>query len=98
MNDWRDGYGGALIMGIRHGAFCVACCWVLMALLFVTGIMNLLWVAVIAGFVLLEKVAPKGQRIGWAAGLVLIGLAGWTLRRWPELIWRRPMPDRRPRP
>ena len=78
MNDWRDGYGGALVMGIRHGAFCVACCWVLMALLFVTGVMNLLWVAVIAGFVLLEKIAPKGQWIGWAAGVVLIGLAGWT--------------------
>ena len=78
MNDWRDGYGGALVMGIRHGTFCVACCWVLMALLFVTGIMNLLWVAVIAGFVLLEKVAPKGQYVGRVAGLVLIGLAGWT--------------------
>ena len=78
MNDWRDGYGGALVMGIRHGTFCVACCWVLMALLFVTGIMNLLWVAVIAGFILLEKVVPKGQFVGWAAGLVLVGLAGWT--------------------
>ena len=49
-----------------------------MALLFVTGIMNLLWVAVIAGFILLEKVVPKGQFVGWAAGLVLVGLAGWT--------------------
>ena len=78
MNDWRDGYGGALFMGMKHGAFCVACCWVLMALLFVTGIMNLLWVAVIAGFVLIEKLAPKGQWVGWAAGLVLVGLAGWT--------------------
>ena len=75
-------------MGIKHGAFCVACCWVLMALLFVTGVMNLLWVAVIAGFVLVEKVAPKGQYIGWVAGLVLIGTGGVDLRWRAELIVR----------
>ena len=55
---WREGTAGAFRMGFHHGIFCVGCCWFLMLLLFVTGVMNLLWVAAIAGFVLLEKVAP----------------------------------------
>jgi predicted metal-binding membrane protein len=62
-------------MGFRHGAFCVGCCWVLMALLFVGGVMNLLWVAAIAGFVLIEKLAPFGVATGRLAGALLI-LAG----------------------
>lgn len=78
MTEWRDGSRGALTMGLKHGSYCVGCCWVLMGLLFVTGVMNLAWVAIIAGFVLLEKLAPKGQWVGWAAGLALVGLAGWT--------------------
>ena len=82
MTEWREGPAGALRMGLRHGAFCLGCCWVLMGLLFVTGVMNLLWVAAIATFVLLEKVAPGGRLIGraasWAmiaAGLVVLGQA-----------------------
>jgi len=58
MTDWREGQRGAFIMGLRHGMYCVGCCWFLMALLFVTGVMNLLWVAAIAAFVLVEKVVP----------------------------------------
>ncbi len=73
MTEWRDGGRGALTMGLRHGAFCVGCCWVLMALLFVTGVMSLLWVAVIAGFILLEKVAPAGLRLSRLSGLTLVG-------------------------
>ena len=69
---WREGASGALTMGLRHGAFCVGCCWALMALLFVVGVMNLLWVAAIATFVLLEKLAPQGPPIGRAAGVLLI--------------------------
>jgi predicted metal-binding membrane protein len=61
-------------MGAKHGAFCVGCCWVLMALLFVAGVMNLLWVAVITVFVLVERVAPRGDVIGRVAGIVLIGV------------------------
>jgi len=82
MTEWRDGPAGALRMRLRHGLYCLGCCWVLMGLLFVTGVMNLLWVAVIATFVLLEKVAPGGRLIGraasWAliaAGLVVLGQA-----------------------
>ncbi len=58
MSSWREGRWGALRMGLRHGAFCTGCCWVLMALLFVGGVMNLLWVAAITGFVLAEKLIP----------------------------------------
>ncbi len=56
--EWREGRGGAFIMGLRHGMYCVGCCWVLMSLLFVIGVMNLVWIAIIAAFVLVEKVAP----------------------------------------
>ncbi len=75
MTEWREGRAGALIMGFRHGAYCVGCCWVLMALLFVAGVMNLLWVAAIAAFVLIEKVVPAGERVGQVAGVILV-LAG----------------------
>ena len=70
---WRPGVSGALRMGLRHGAFCVGCCWSLMVLLFVGGVMNVLWIALLAVFVILEKLAPGGPslaRIG--GGLLLI--------------------------
>ena len=63
MTHWRDGAAGALRMGLSHGAFCVGCCWMLMALLFVAGVMNLAWVAAITVFVLLEKATPWGRAI-----------------------------------
>jgi len=56
--EWRDGTSGELIMGLRHGLYCLGCCWHLMLLLFVVGVMNLLWVAFIAGCILIEKVVP----------------------------------------
>ena len=71
----RKGSGGAFVMGLEHGAFCVGCCWVLMGLLFVGGVMNLLWVAAIAAFVLLEKVVPHGLLAGRLSGALLV-LAG----------------------
>jgi predicted metal-binding membrane protein len=78
MSEWRDGKAGAFIMGLRHGAYCVGCCWFLMALLFVAGIMNLLWVAVIALFVMAEKISPKGELLARVAGVGLV-IAGATL-------------------
>jgi len=72
MTEWRDGARGALKMGIRHGAYCVGCCWALMAILFVAGVMNLLWVAAIAAFVLVEKLFPRGELIGRIAGGTLL--------------------------
>jgi predicted metal-binding membrane protein len=69
---WREGPGGAIHMGFFHGLFCVGCCWALMALLFVAGVMNLLWVAAIAAFVLVEKVTRQGLLLGRVAGVLLI--------------------------
>lgn len=77
MIEWRDGPGGAVNMGVRHGVQCVACCWLLMAVLFAVGIMNVLWGAAITAFVLAEKVLP------WRRPVVLAGsgacLAGAAL-------------------
>jgi len=76
---WRPRAVGALRLGALHGAFCVGCCWMLMALLFVGGIMNLVWVAGLAILVLVEKAFPAGQWVGWAAGIALIAWGGATL-------------------
>lgn len=81
MSEWRTGKRGALIMGIRHGWYCVGCCWVLMALLFVAGVMNLLWMAVITAFVLAEKLLPKGKLVARLGGIVLVA-AGIFLMAW----------------
>jgi len=76
---FRRGAKGSLGLGIRHGAYCVGCCWALMALLFVGGVMNLLWIAVLTIFVLLEKVIPTGRTIARVAGGVLVASGGWLL-------------------
>jgi predicted metal-binding membrane protein len=70
--NWRPDSQGALTMGWRHGLYCVGCCWFLMALLFVGGIMNLVWIAGLAVFVLLEKLAPQGYWVARVSGLVMI--------------------------
>jgi predicted metal-binding membrane protein len=77
---WREGIRGAFSMGARHGFWCVGCCWLLMSLLFVAGVMNLLWVAALSGLVLLEKVAPQGMRLGRIWGLLLAAVGVWLLR------------------
>jgi predicted metal-binding membrane protein len=68
----KNGRWGAFQMGIEHGIFCVGCCWLLMILLFVGGVMNLLWIAILTFFVLSEKVLPQGQMISRFTGYVLI--------------------------
>ncbi len=67
---------GAFKMGLSHGAFCLGCCWVLMLLLFVCGVMNLVWIAVITVFVLLEKVLPLGDVGGRVIGILMIIMGG----------------------
>jgi len=79
LNEWREGRWGAFLMGIKHGGYCTGCCWSLMALLFVAGVMNLLWVAAIGGVVLIEKVAPGGERLGQVAGVLLVGGGVWMV-------------------
>jgi predicted metal-binding membrane protein len=69
---WRQGHFGALRMGITHGTYCLGCCWLLMALLFVGGAMNLLWIAGLSVVVLTEKLVPAGLWIGRALGLLLL--------------------------
>lgn len=73
---WRSGATGALRLGMLHGGYCLGCCWVLMGLLFVGGVMNLWWVAALAAFILVEKTAvlgARGGRVASGAGLVLAG-------------------------
>ncbi len=73
---WRQGSIGAFKMGLSHGVFCLGCCWVLMSLLFVGGVMNLLWIAAIMLFILLEKVLPLGDVSGRVMGLLMITAGG----------------------
>jgi predicted metal-binding membrane protein len=72
MTRWRDGASGAFRLGLEHGFFCVGCCWMLMGLLFVAGVMNLAWVAAISALVLIEKVVPYPRAIANVAGVALI--------------------------
>jgi len=81
MTEWREGRRGALVMGLRHGLFCLGCCWALMGLLFVAGVMNLLWVAVLAALVLAQKLLPVGRLAGWVTGAVLLAAGVAVLAR-----------------
>jgi predicted metal-binding membrane protein len=74
----RDG-AGSLALGARHGTYCVGCCWALMALLFFGGVMNLLWIAAIAIFVLAEKIIPAGRAVAQVAGVAFLAGGAWLL-------------------
>ncbi|MBI4342062.1 MAG: DUF2182 domain-containing protein [Candidatus Omnitrophica bacterium] len=77
MTEWREGALGTLLMGARHGAFCVGCCWLLMAVLFAVGVMHLGWVALISAVVLIEKIAPAR---GWVSRISGMLLVAWGIR------------------
>lgn len=79
MGEWLPGAGGALRMGLRHGLFCAGCCWAVMALLFVGGVMNLPWIAALSIVVAIEKLAPHGEKIARVLGVLLIaaGALSW---------------------
>lgn len=79
MGEWRPGSRGAFVMGLRHGLFCLGCCWALMALLFVGGVMNLAWIAALSIVVAIEKLAPRGERIALALGLALMATGAYKL-------------------
>lgn len=76
MTEWREGAAGAFLMGVKHGFFCVGCCWALMLVLFAVGVMNMLWVAIITLFVLAEKVLPWPPTMVRAASGVLLVTSG----------------------
>jgi predicted metal-binding membrane protein len=76
---FRSDVLGCLRLGLLHGSYCIGCCWVLMALLFVVGVMNVLWIALLALLVLLEKLMPRGRWIARIAGLICVAAGGWML-------------------
>jgi predicted metal-binding membrane protein len=75
---WRRGVAGGFYLGLANGLFCLGCCWALMLLLFVGGVMNLWWIAALTIFVLLEKAAPLGAQGGRLSGVLLIGMGLWV--------------------
>jgi predicted metal-binding membrane protein len=79
LGSWRDGPRGAVEMGARHGAWCVGCCWALMAALFALGVMSLAWMALVAGLIALEKVLPWRRVAMWGTAALLLGLAIWLV-------------------
>ena len=79
MHHWRPGVRGAFRMGIDHGAYCLGCCWALMVLLFVGGVMNLAVIAALTVFVGFEKLGPFGVHTARASGALLIGAGVWML-------------------
>ncbi len=85
LNHWKEGKIGALLMGVKHGLYCIGCCWALMALLFVAGIMNLLWITIIALFVFLEKMI-KSRYLSRAAGILFILAGIWMTIVYPTAI------------
>ncbi len=72
MTSWRDGYAGALRMGIEHGAYCLGCCWLLFVLLFLFGMMNIAAMAVLTVLIFAEKVLSVGRRVSTIAGVALV--------------------------
>jgi len=76
---WRSGSAGAFLMGAEHGAYCVGCCWALMLLLFVGGVMNLTVIAALTVFVAFEKLTPFGARAARVSGVALVAVALWMV-------------------
>jgi predicted metal-binding membrane protein len=74
---FRSDAPGSLMLGLRHGAYCVGCCWALMSVLLIAGVMSPLWIAGLALLILLEKVTPFGRRIASLAGMVFIAAGAW---------------------
>ena len=78
VGSWRDGTRGAFEMGARHGAWCLGCCWALMAALFALGVMSLTWMVLVAALIALEKTLPWPRAATWGTALVLAILAVWV--------------------
>jgi predicted metal-binding membrane protein len=79
LTDWRSGRAGAFQMGFKHGVYCVGCCWALMAVLFVAGVMNLATIAVLSGIVALEKLTLRGELFAKLGGIALIVWGLWLI-------------------
>ena len=79
VGSWRDGLPGALAMGVRHGAWCIGCCWALMAALFALGVMSIAWMAVVGGLIALEKTLPWRRVATYGVAATLLVLAAVNL-------------------
>jgi len=79
MKSWREGKVGALLMGAHHGLYCIGCCWLLMALLFVSGTMSLFWMVILTLYVLLEKYLPANRLLSHFTGTLLMLLGVWSI-------------------
>jgi predicted metal-binding membrane protein len=84
--NWRDDFRGVFGMGLKHGIYCLGCCWLLMALLFVVGVMNLAWLAVLTVFIALEKIAPAELYLSRVTGLLLMGAGLWMTFAWQQSL------------
>jgi predicted metal-binding membrane protein len=94
---WRDGRAGAVRMGATHGAWCVGCCWALMASLFALGVMSLVWMAFVAALIAFEKTVPSHRAATWGTAAVLLGL-GVLLLATPDAIPGLTIPGGEPMP
>ena len=92
LGSWRDGLSGALTMGARHGAWCVGCCWALMASLFALGVMSLAWMAFVAALIALEKMLPWGRAVTYGTAALLLAL-GVLLLAAPDAIPGLTLPE-----
>ena len=81
MQRWRGGTKGAFRLGVQHGTYCLGCCWALMLILFAGGVMNLVVILALTAWVIVEKLAPFGERTPTASGVVLLAVAGWMIAR-----------------
>jgi predicted metal-binding membrane protein len=79
LTDWRAGRRGAFQMGLKHGYYCIGCCWPLMIVLFVGGVMSLMTITILSGIVALEKLAPRGEQIARLVGGLLIAWGLWLI-------------------
>ena len=94
---WRSGRSGALQMGARHGAWCIGCCWALMASLFALGVMSIVWMAVVAGLIAFEKLIPSRRAATYVTAAILLVL-GVLLIASPDSIPALNVPGSDPMP
>jgi predicted metal-binding membrane protein len=87
LGHWREGRLGAFRMGVEHGGWCLGCCWGLMLALFAVGVMSVAWMVIVAALIFVEKVLPRGERLTWVLGAVLLGLAVWVASSPGSVPW-----------
>jgi predicted metal-binding membrane protein len=77
LGGWREGIGGAIRMGVEHGAYCVGCCWGLMVVLFALGVMSIVWMALVAVLIFAQKLLPSGERLAYVFAVAFVAAGVW---------------------